>query len=122
MIVTQKYFGTSEYRAVLEKLLAVARVKEPPINYDVVFKLMRLKGGNFAAGEAGHLLGEISERTHLQGEPMLSALVLNKDTRLPGAGFFGLAKSLGRLEHNASPTREKEFWDNEITAIRSTQW
>ena len=122
MVVAQKYFGTSEYRAVLELLLSLARDRRPPVNYDTIFKLMRLKGGNYAAGEAGHFLGEISERMHLQGEPMLSALVVNKATRIPGDGFFELARSLGKLEANASVQEQRQFWQREIEAVYGTTW
>jgi len=122
MVVAQKYFGTSEYRAVLELLLSIARDRHPPVNYDRIFKLLRLKSGNYAAGEAGHLLGEISERMHLQGEPMLSALVVNKATRIPGDGFFELARSLGKLEANASVQEQRQFWQQEIEATYGTTW
>ena len=122
MIVEHKYHGTPKFRAVIARLLQIARDKEAPILYGEVFKLMGLKAGNHAAAEAGHLLGEISERCHLQGEPMLSALVVNKDTGIPGEGFYTLAKSLGKLEQNAPLPRLKEFWQSELRSIYSTSW
>ena len=40
--------------------------------------------------DTGEILGEVSNREHKDGRPRLSALVVRKDTGLPGVGFFGL--------------------------------
>ena len=49
----------------------------------------------------GPLLGEIAEAEAAAGRPLLSAVVVQKDSHRPGGGFFEMAKSLGRC-HNAS--------------------
>lgn len=41
------------------------------------------------------LLREVSLHEHEQGRPLLSAVVVSQDTRLPGRGFFALMQSLG---------------------------
>jgi plasmid stability protein len=43
-----------------------------------------------------HLIGEISAEENAKGRGMLSVLVVQKETRQPGQGFFALAKDLGR--------------------------
>lgn len=41
------------------------------------------------------LLGDVSEREHNIGCPLVSVIVVNKETSIPGEGFFKLAKELG---------------------------
>ena len=40
------------------------------------------------------ILDEISRCEYADGKPLLSAVVIRKDTNIPGRGFFELAKSL----------------------------
>lgn len=117
-----KYIGTQEYRLVRQRLLEVAQAREAPIGYGVVFDLMKLKPGNYAAGEAGHLLGELCEHMHLAGKPMLSALVVNQDRKIPGPGFFELAVTLGKLRAGASDEDKRDFWRKELEAVYAADW
>lgn len=78
MFTKHKYFGTPEYDKACEQLTSIAQQRGSPIGYHVIFEILKLKPGNHAAREAGHLLGEISEQMHLAGKPMLSALVINQ--------------------------------------------
>ncbi len=41
------------------------------------------------------LLREVSLHEHQDGRPLLSAVVVSQDTRLPGRGFLTLMQSLG---------------------------
>jgi len=41
------------------------------------------------------LLREVSLHEHEHGRPLLSAVVVSRDTRLPGSGFFALMRLLG---------------------------
>jgi hypothetical protein len=41
------------------------------------------------------LLGDVSRRTFDEGAPLLSAVVVTKDTGRPGGGFYDLARELG---------------------------
>ena len=122
MFNTAKYYGTPEYALVYERLKSAANQDGLPIGYDVVFEIMKLKPGNHAAKEAGHLLGEISERMHREGKPMLSAIVINQQDGLPGSGFFELAIHLGKLPHGATRQEKEAFWEEELRAIYSTTW
>jgi hypothetical protein len=58
--------------------------------------------------EIGMYLGAVSDAEHALGRPLLSAVAIStKDT--PGAGFFSIAKHLGKYRGR---TREDEgaFW------------
>ena len=62
------------------------------------------------AREVGQLLGEISEWEHNHGRPLLSAVVIRKDTGMPGEGFFSLAKQLKICQgQNKQSLRQKEL-------------
>jgi hypothetical protein len=117
-----KYLGTPDYNSVFEQLRAIARQREKPIGYNFIFKIMKLTPGNYAASQAGQMLGEISEQTHISGKPMLSALVIRQDLGMPGKGFFELAVNLGRLPAGASDQEKKAFWKKELAAIYATKW
>lgn len=41
------------------------------------------------------LLDDISRHEHMQGRPLLSAVVIHMDDNIPGNGFFTLANNLG---------------------------
>jgi len=122
MPAQRKYRETPHYTTILRRLLTAAKNHEPPLHYSEVFNIMGLKSGNYAAAEAGRLLDEINQHAHKQGEPLLSALVVNSNTGIPGEGFFKLAADLGRLESNALSPRKREFWKKEVQAIYSYDW
>ena len=48
-----------------------------------------------------------------QGQPMLSAIVVRQDTGMPGAGFFALARKLGRYQSGT----DHSFWLAEREAV-----
>lgn len=121
MFTEHKYKGISEYHAVLERLKVIGSNRRQT-DYSTVFAIMKLKPGNQAAREAGHLLGEICDQMHKEGKPMLSALVVRQDTGKPGDGFFEMATKLGRLPANASEQEKDEFWKREVNAVFATTW
>ena len=45
--------------------------------------------------EIGALLDDINRIEHAEDRPLLSAVVVHKDTLIPGQGFFTLARDLG---------------------------
>jgi hypothetical protein len=65
------------------------------------------------------LLGEISTECHVQGLPMLSALVIYKDRTQAGRGFFGLARQLG-FAIGSSAAAEDAFWAATVRAVHQT--
>ncbi|MCG3204911.1 MAG: hypothetical protein KCHDKBKB_01628 [Elusimicrobia bacterium] len=62
-------------------------------------------------------LGEISKHEVAQGRPMLSAVVVNPKDKMPGAGFFRLAKELGRQKGQD----DKSFFAEELHRV-FTHW
>jgi hypothetical protein len=48
-----------------------------------------------------------------QGRPMLAAVVVRQDNGMPGAGFFALARQLGRYQGGA----DHSFWLAERDAV-----
>ena len=121
MFTKHKYLGTPEYDTTCERLKVLAR-QGKPTGYNLIFEIMKLPLGNYAAKEAGHMLGEISEQMHLAGKPMLSALVINQRDRMPGSGFFELAVHLGKLQAGASDQEKTAFWEKELAAVYATKW
>ncbi len=121
MFINHKYNGTDIYNAVLERLKLIASNRRRT-DYSTVFAIMNLSPGNYAAKEAGHLLGEICDQMHKEGKSMLSALVVRQDTGKPGPGFFEMATKLGRLPANASEQERDEFWKREVNAVFATNW
>ena len=63
-----------------------------------------------------HMLGEISSAEDAAGRGMLTVVVVHKSgDGMPGAGFFELARSLGR------DTRDKvAFWAGELDRVHAT--
>lgn len=60
-----------------------------------------------------HMLAAISTAEAQQGRPMLSALVVGKGRQTPGAGFFKLARKLGR--HSGSD--DSAFYSRELQRV-----
>lgn len=66
------------------------------------------------------LLADISIHEHEQGDPLLSVVVVNKETRSPGDGFFKLAKDLGRYKGSLTSKEQKdEFYIQELKEIHN---
>ena len=59
------------------------------------------------------LLGEISKEEDLAGRGMLSVIVVHKEDKKPGHGFFSLAKDLGR-----DISDKEKFWIDEDKRVR----
>ena len=84
------------------------------------------KGRVITYTEAGDIVGRTANDTALfehldainrfersNGRPMLSALVVGKQTGIPGRGFFRLARSWGIEIRN-----ERRFWKAELKRLR----
>jgi len=71
------------------------------------------------ANEIGHITGEINEYEHRHGRPMLSAVVVTKDTGMPGGGFFVLASSLGKFNGD-SEQEKRTFLESELEEVYNT--
>ena len=65
------------------------------------------------------MLGQISRECHVEGLPLLSALVIYSDTPQAGSGFFDLARELGFEIGSSSPAKD-EFWVAMVKAAYQT--
>lgn len=63
--------------------------------------------------EIGAILDDINRYERELGRPMLSAVVVHKDTLIPGQGFFTLARSFGLFVGNG---RDK-FYIEELCKV-----
>jgi len=68
--------------------------------------------GDAFPGFIGEVRGEISANEVGKGRPMISAIVVNKDTGMPGQGFYNLARNLGRYRGN-----DEQTWVDEVKAV-----
>jgi hypothetical protein len=65
-----------------------------PVSYqDLYDHLTKAPSAMFRS--VGQLLGEVGEREVAAGHPLISAMVLRAETRLPGDGFWGLLGDVG---------------------------
>ena len=104
------------------RLRAVAR-SQKTISYGELCDEMRTKGiaelephgTPFAA-----LLGQINVVEHDGGKPLLSAVVVNKDTMEPGVGFWNIARDLG-LEPGDTEAKREKFWLDSLRECHA-QW
>lgn len=119
--VPLKYRKTKYYDSVYSLLCSTANRKEL-LSYSPIWELMELSPGNNAAKEAGHMLGEISEDTHLSGKPLLSAIVINKRKKEPGQGFYTLAENLRKLPTGKTDREKKKYWEQERDKVFSISW
>ena len=115
-VVQNRYRGTREYALAYSALIAAAHNIEM-LTYEGIARLTGLpQRGAAMAGLVGQLLGEISEDEVNWKRPMLSALVVEKNTGQAGTGFFNIAIKLNRLSKTSKSAR-KEFLAKEKRAL-----
>ena len=83
-----------EHQAVYERLVKAARASEF-VHYGELAKMLGidLENPHFGA-QVGKVLDRINGDEAAAGRPMISAIVVSKDTMLPGPGFFKLGQEL----------------------------
>lgn len=117
-VVSNKYRGTKEYHLIYSELITASRYRGT-ITYQEIAQIIGLPlKGSYMGAEIGHLLGEISEDELNAGRPMLSSIAVNVQGSL-GAGFFNLARSLGKLAEE-SKEAENDFLEEESEAVYET--
>ncbi len=103
-------------RAIYDKLKEVAQQKQL-ITYKELASVVGLDWNkNYGkCRQIPSILRDICTSEVEQGHPMLAAVVVRKDTRMPGSGFFALAPCLGRCQSEANYS----FWIPERDAVWS---
>ena len=113
-----------EHQAVYERLVKAARAGEF-VHYGELAKMLGIDMDNPHFGaQVGKVLGQISEDEVAAGRPMISAIVVSKDTMLPGAGFFKLGQELHRTDPGEDEIgfairqikRVHEYWSREAVS------
>ena len=87
------------HAAVRDRLIAAARAGEF-VHYAELAKMLGIDLDNPHFGAlVGKVLGQISGDEVVQGRPLLSAIVVSKDTMLPGRGFYNLGRELRQTDN-----------------------
>ena len=101
------------YDPVREEMIRFARMRGL-VNYEVLARTVGLPTERYMLQNLlPKLLGQISTDECAGKRPMLSAIVIRKDKRIPGDGFFKLAQDLGFLETGATEAESTQFWQRE---------
>lgn len=83
-----------EYQPVYDRLVQAARSREF-VHYGELAKMLGIDTDDpYFGARVGKVLGRISEDEIAAGRPIISAIVVSKDTMLPGSGFFNLGQEL----------------------------
>ncbi len=117
--VKDKYVDTPDYVAVYRSLLSAACRRKFVFAHDVADIMGLPPHSPISHAEVNQMLAEISQNEHLQGRPLISALVIDS-RNVPGKAFFALARALGRLTED-TPQAEELFWESEREAVYG-QW
>ena len=93
-----------DHQAVYERLVQAARARDF-VHYAELAKMINIDIDHPLFGvPVGRDLGHISEDEVAVGRPMISAIVVNKDDRLLGRGFFKLGQDLHRVDPGEDET------------------
>lgn len=96
----------------LRNLILIYAKSGEILTYGSVGKVFGLACGQLKVLD--DLFGAINAEEHKQGHPMLSSVVVNNVTNLPGAGYFYQASTLGKSSANED---EKAFHKRELKAL-----
>ena len=99
--------------AIRERLLEIAR-NGSTTTYKELGKAVGL---HWRSRHLFDALDEINRHEHGGKRPLLTAVVINAESRRPGPGFFNLAKVLGLFD----PARDDErgYWERERQRVYS---
>ena len=95
---------------VLGELIRVAKARQTITYGDLASRV----GLSFPLQLAPHL-NQIGEQETANGRPLLTAVVVSKDKRMSGEGFFALARQ-SRLSNNSDP---RTFWESELNKVHN---
>ena len=101
-IIRTGAYGPIDDEAIRSRLIAAAKGRETVYYSDLAKATGRpMKGPNWAV-HIGRILGRISSEEAQDGRPLLSVIVVSRDTKLPGGGFYNLGKELHLLDPGES--------------------
>ncbi len=94
------------------KLILIEVAKGKRKDRVITYKDLEKEMGGPGRGYIGEVLEEVSDREHGQNRPLLSALVVRKDTKRPSYGFWEL-RVLPPSLRNASKQEKIDRWKQE---------
>ncbi len=102
---------------VYEKLKEIARARSV-IPYQQVGNLIGLDMTNEEHRyRIGQLLDEINRTLASEDKPMISAVVVRRESSIPGSGFFQCARNLGKLTGPDDEDTRLRFFRDELQAV-----
>lgn len=105
--------GDAIPEALMDKLRATARARTVTHYSDVAPLLGIDIGDEYFGVRVGHVLDAVNRQEFDAGRPLLSAVVVSKDTSRPGTGYYGCAKALRRY----SDKSDEEAWYRELQRV-----
>src|SRR5689334_10258466 len=99
--------------ALYEKLREVARAGRTISYWDIAPAGEVDCNNEYFASLVGLKLDEVNRIEHAAGRPLLSAVVIAKDTGMPGRGFFACGRELGVY----SGKDDLAFWVSELKRV-----
>ena len=110
---------SKEYHLVFSELIAAA-CRRGIVTYQEIAKIIGLPlSGNLMGSRIASIAGQICNDEHEAGRPMLTAILVNV-RGIPGPGFFGIARDVGRLD-SSDRADERAFWEAEKQAVHN-EW
>ena len=104
----------ADTQTIYEELKKVARARQTRFYEDLAELIDLLPRSR----RLYQILDSINLHEHREGRPLLSALVVRRGLRIPGAGFFVQAKKLGRYDDSSGDaTIHATFWVDEVHHI-----
>lgn len=101
------------HQPIYKKLKEIARAGQKT-TYQEIAPLAGLPSrGSYMGRILGELLREICKNEYCQGRPLLSAVVVRKNSGMPGNGFFREARCLGVY----CGDDDKAFWQGELHKV-----
>ena len=98
---------------VREALIEAARDRRL-LTYPDVAAIMSLPGAGYDMGrKVGAMADAINRFERDAGRPMLSALIVQTQSRRPGEGFYACAIQFGRATGFADDVSKRAFWESE---------
>lgn len=97
----------------MEKLHAVARAKSVTFYSEVAPLLGIATDNEYFGAQVGHVLDRVNRREFAANRPLLSAVVVSKDTLRPGSGYYSCERELRRY----SGRNDEEEWLAELMRV-----
>ncbi len=117
-IKKKEYTETEKFRIIYYELIRAAQ-KQKTVYYGDIAPTIGLPSiGTDMGKKMGQISDQINRWEHSQERPMLSAVLINTNDKMPGKGFFVLATDLGKFHGNIEDNSVKrEFWKEELQEV-----